>query len=506
MADAIKNQRAQVKGKVTRHIRKLKSSMQLGATSEKINKEASELEELFDNLNDLHIEYEEASYEQDEEYLKNITEEYNSIMKLYYNSLREADAREMAIILAQSAVSGAAGTLAQSIVSGTAGTLDQTMVSGVGSMSLPSPSNLPFSTVFDTKGNVITYALQSQPLLAYGHAATSTAASFPSPTFIPPSTAALFPPSVSGTFPHGAPPATIHTKKPSLPTFSGERADWPEFKCVWRPLAEGQFAHRIQLAMELKRCCKGRAADKIRHIYVTSESAYEEIWARLSEDYDDPGMSSQAAINQLATLRAPDADNYEALVRMMDTIEGIHSQLKELNHLGAVHTHDVDRVSMLLPKDMRVEWFRRYRDLPQGDKIQPFTEFVSFLRRERSAIARLAERTSPDGTRIRRSILLACMRQTIVRLDRQNLPLIRVKEIPRCVSYMEALHTPLLTVEILESFPSSRGTRSCGRSTDVSSASKIILSPSARLLLASAGRTIMCCSAAYMRRTPTTHP
>ena len=95
MADAIKNQRAQVKGKVTKYVRKLKSSSQLGATSEKINKEASKLEELFDNLNDLHLEYEEVSDEKDKEYLKTITEDYNSIMKLYYNSLKEADARDM---------------------------------------------------------------------------------------------------------------------------------------------------------------------------------------------------------------------------------------------------------------------------------------------------------------------------------------------------------------------------------------------------------------------------
>ena len=44
----------------------------------------------------------------------------------------------------------------------------------------------------------------------------------------------------------------IQTKKPSLPTFSGDRADWPEFRCVWVATAESQFSNRIQLAMELK--------------------------------------------------------------------------------------------------------------------------------------------------------------------------------------------------------------------------------------------------------------
>ena len=34
----------------------------------------------------------------------------------------------------------------------------------------------------------------------------------------------------------------IHTKKPSLPSFSGERRDWPEFKAVWRPLGRDNMS------------------------------------------------------------------------------------------------------------------------------------------------------------------------------------------------------------------------------------------------------------------------
>ena len=51
------------------------------------------------------------------------------------------------------------------------------------------------------------------------------------------------------------PPATnsvITTKPPSLPYFSGERADWPEFRCVRQTLAEAQYARKVQLAIELR--------------------------------------------------------------------------------------------------------------------------------------------------------------------------------------------------------------------------------------------------------------
>ena len=76
---------------------------------------------------------------------------------------------------------------------------------------------------------------------------------------------------------HTVPSATIHTKKSSLPIFSGNRADWPEFRCVWASLAESQYFSKVQLAMELKKSCKGKAAERIRHIYVTHDMAYEAI-------------------------------------------------------------------------------------------------------------------------------------------------------------------------------------------------------------------------------------
>ena len=187
------------------------------------------------------------------------------------------------------------------------------------------------------------------------------------------------------------PPSVIHTKKPSLPIFSGERSDWPEFKCVWRPLAEGQFINKMQLALELKRCCKGRAAERIRHIYVTNNNAYDEIWQRLGDEYDDPGMSSQEAITRLMSLRPVEEQDYPGMVKLIDTVEGVHNQLKELNQLSPVHAVDVDRICVNLPRTTQMEWLRRYRDLSSPEKLSPFSEFFSFLLRERAAVARMAE-------------------------------------------------------------------------------------------------------------------
>ena len=186
-------------------------------------------------------------------------------------------------------------------------------------------------------------------------------------------------------------PGVVRTKLPTLPTFSGDRADWPEFRCVWASLAEAQYTNKVQLAMELKRSCKGKAAERVRHIYVTHDKAYEDIWARLREEYDDPGLCSQEAINRLMSLRRIEDQDYPGMVDMIDIIDGIYCQLNELNQLSAIHAVDVDRVSSNLPGTTRMEWLRKYRDLSDAEKLSPFKAFVKFLRGERAAIARLSE-------------------------------------------------------------------------------------------------------------------
>ena len=305
---------------------------------------------------------------------------------------------------------------AQSIATSTQFTLNHRldpMATPYTSSSLnPSSNNL----VLDTCGNVITNALHSQPLMTHGFVPHSTTAFHP-PTFpqvtsysamnylyatpeqwhnptgsFYPSThpnLACYSSSSPGTYQRAE---TIHTKKPSLPTFSGDRGDWPEFKCVWKVLAEAQFTNKMQLATELKRACiKGRAKERVKHVYVTSDEAYEEMWRRLSEEYDDPGLSVQAALEKLAVLKKVDEMDYRGLVRLIDEVEGVYNQLKELNLLEAIHMADVDRIGMLLPNGIHMDWIRRYKDLSLDAKTKPFPEFVRYLIRERAAASRMAE-------------------------------------------------------------------------------------------------------------------
>ena len=99
------------------------------------------------------------------------------------------------------------------------------------------------------------------------------------------------------------------------------------------------------------------------------------------------------------SLKSVEDFDYRGIVKLVDTVEGVHNHLRELSQLEAIHMVDVDRISMLLPRAMHMDWIREYRDLSDLAKIHPFPAFVAFLRKERSAVARLAESTLQLGKR-----------------------------------------------------------------------------------------------------------
>lgn len=184
----------------------------------------------------------------------------------------------------------------------------------------------------------------------------------------------------------------FRTKKPELPTFSGTRHDWPEFRKLWRELAELQFTNKIQLAHELKRNCgKGRAKQLLSNVFISSPDAYEEMWERLDEEYNDPGLCVQYALDRLSTIKKVDQHDYSGLVSLVDQVESVHNMLRELGLLDAIHMTDVDRISFNLPQHIHNDWIRKYRDMDGATKQRPFPAFVAFMRKERLAASRLSE-------------------------------------------------------------------------------------------------------------------
>ena len=49
-------------------------------------------------------------------------------------------------------------------------------------------------------------------------------------------------------------------------------------------------------------------------MFVTNDSAYDDMWRRLSEDYDDPGLSVQSALGRLVSLKPVIDSDFTGLV------------------------------------------------------------------------------------------------------------------------------------------------------------------------------------------------
>ena len=160
-----------------------------------------------------------------------------------------------------------------------------------------------------------------------------------------------------------------------LPTFSGNRRDWPKFKTVWRSVAESALRNKCSV--------RGEASKRIKSVYVTKPEAYDTMWQKLESYYEDVGASVQAALDDLHKLKPVASEDFKGLVELVDVVESAYSQLSELGNLNILTMRDVDQITELLPNHLKVEWRRRYRDIIPAEKIRPFVSFMKFLDAER---------------------------------------------------------------------------------------------------------------------------
>lgn len=176
------------------------------------------------------------------------------------------------------------------------------------------------------------------------------------------------------------------------PTFSGERCEWPEFRAIWRKHGAREYPTDEERAWALKRCLKGKALEHVKAIFVTQENAYQRIWDRLDNVYSDISHNIQSAFSKLHKLRQVGENDLQGMVNFVNEVEMCYSNLGEIGQVNAVTLNQVDSLGDLLPVSCRKEWLRIYRQLPQDDRIRPFSSFMGFLEGERDDSLRLAER------------------------------------------------------------------------------------------------------------------
>ena len=88
----------------------------------------------------------------------------------------------------------------------------------------------------------------------------------------------------------------VALKKREIPTFSGKRKDWPEFKSIWNQMVVPSLLNKTALASELKPSCKGgEAFDEITNISAGIEGAYDKMWEALCLQYDNITLAVSSA-------------------------------------------------------------------------------------------------------------------------------------------------------------------------------------------------------------------
>lgn len=78
---------------------------------------------------------------------------------------------------------------------------------------------------------------------------------------------------------------------------------------------------------------KGEASQRIKSVYVTKPKAYDAMWKKLEDYYDDTSATVQAAQEGLNKLEPVSESDYRGLVEFVDAVLSSYSQLEELNQL-----------------------------------------------------------------------------------------------------------------------------------------------------------------------------
>ena len=250
-----------------------------------------------------------------------------------------------------------------------------------------------------------------------------------------------------------------HIRKVELPDFSWDRRHWPEFKAVFKHLAESAYSSEQTLAYELKRHVKAPADVLIQSVYSTKPGAYQRMWQKLGDVYDDPGACISAALATLHSLEQPGED-FRSLVSFINKIEDVHAQLDELGQAQCVTVRDVDHINNLLPMSIKMEWNRKYRTLDVTDKLQPFSQYMSFLEDERAAMARIADTISVPAKRT------ASSRKSVMIGHTEEARDVRVSD--RCILHPAASHLTLecnafMKLTIKEKYDMLRKASACFR-------------------------------------------
>ena len=174
--------------------------------------------------------------------------------------------------------------------------------------------------------------------------------------------------------------AGVYFKKRDLPTFSGQRRHWSEFKSLWTELVEKQITNRLALASELKKACQGDALREIQDISAGSVDSYQIMWDKLCHHYDNLTLSVFSSLEEIKSLKPVKGDtDYAGLISLIKGVASVYKQLEVLGQVNKVTAKEVTQIHYMLPPAVGREWAIKFSDLTDEQRLEPFPHLYNFL-------------------------------------------------------------------------------------------------------------------------------
>lgn len=92
---------------------------------------------------------------------------------------------------------------------------------------------------------------------------------------------------------------------------------------------------------------------------------------KLMRIYEDTSHSLQFCYEQLKRIKPVKYGDYTGLVKMVNDIECIYSQLADIGKVGYLSLHEIDNLADLLPSNIHWEGLEVHQKLDESKKIKP---------------------------------------------------------------------------------------------------------------------------------------
>ena len=186
----------------------------------------------------------------------------------------------------------------------------------------------------------------------------------------------------------------LNLKKREIPSFTGERRDWPEFKRMWQALVVPEIDNTTVLAAELKKACsRGKAILEIDTISAGGINAYESMWSALCATYDNVVLAVSSALDEVKSFHPVSDDDYIGIVSLIRKVKSIYGQLLVLDQVDLVTNREVVDMLFFFPSTLKREWAEVHFTLTAKEQLRPFRRFHDFMSSKLEMTKYLADTT-----------------------------------------------------------------------------------------------------------------